>query len=61
MPAAMKRDMVPLIPLLGMGGNSQQAVHEVGRKQANEWGLHDMIGNVRERRWDVYGQLLGHA
>jgi sulfatase modifying factor 1 len=35
-------------------GNSQERLHEVGRRLPNAWGFYDMLGNVWNWCWDIY-------
>lgn len=42
-------------------GNSDNRTHAVGQKQANAWGLYDMLGNVQENTRDWHVVDMGAA
>jgi sulfatase modifying factor 1 len=44
----------PLDEIAWYRGNSGGRSHDVGGLRANEWGFHDMLGNVWNWCWDLY-------
>ncbi len=44
----------PLDAIAWHRGNAAEAIHDVGTREPNAWGLYDTIGNAWEWCWDVF-------